>query len=385
MALNVKRFERVINMSKNAICIGLKKILFAVILAISLVFPSQLSYEHSPQFAVRTPEDILKFCEFFYEEYLLLGSDKLVEQHEQFPNLRACEILYNHIAWKSTHPLRNKVLIAEIEKYLGDSKVVKERHLREFNTIPNWIKSDAKKWTYKEITDTKFAYDIRSIIENNLIKIEPVKSIDCSGDCFSKDDFLEYSITNNFGESKNIRFTVTESSQNNTILTQREVTKENISSKTLSISNTLQFDEADNDLKCCSTLILKYSTPLSVGPTREDSTHIIVGETKYSFNGQNRDAWIIKDTIGNYVETVDKETGIVFMISIQEDEIITKWKKVTLLDTSMLERKAVISPEDLRIPGWLRTTTMWYLDGLITEGEYLASLDYLFENKMLIV
>jgi hypothetical protein len=84
-------------------------------------------FAHEPSFNVKTTEDILKFCEFFYDEYLFIGEKTLAEQHPNYLNLRACGILYNHIAWKSTHPGRNIVLVAEIEKYLGDAAYVKER------------------------------------------------------------------------------------------------------------------------------------------------------------------------------------------------------------------------------------------------------------------
>lgn len=93
-----------------------------------------------PDFEIKTTKDILKFCEFFYDEYVTLGVETLTENHPNYPNLRACVILYEHIAWKSTHPLRDQVLIAEIEKYMGDSKDVKERHLRNSSTMPEWIK-----------------------------------------------------------------------------------------------------------------------------------------------------------------------------------------------------------------------------------------------------
>ena len=96
---------------------------------------------HQPDFGqVKTTEDILEFCEFFYEEYKKLGLDTLANQHQNFPNLRACANLYNHVAWNSTNELRDYVLILEIEKYLGTSDFVKERHLGEFTTMQIGLK-----------------------------------------------------------------------------------------------------------------------------------------------------------------------------------------------------------------------------------------------------
>ena len=115
------------------------KIVFIGIIAIILIgsFSIQNVLGHQPEFKISTTESILKFCEFFYDEYKLLGQDTLINQHPQFPQLRACVILYNHVAWNSTHELRDLVLIAEIEKYLGTSDHTKERHLTEFTTMPD--------------------------------------------------------------------------------------------------------------------------------------------------------------------------------------------------------------------------------------------------------
>ena len=78
-----------------------------VIMSISS-FSLQNSYGHDPGFQIRNLEGILKFCEF-YDEWQFLGICDLTQQHPNFPNLRACMILYNHIAWNSTHQDREPV------------------------------------------------------------------------------------------------------------------------------------------------------------------------------------------------------------------------------------------------------------------------------------
>jgi len=125
------------------------KIAFIGIIVIILIgsFGIQNVLGHQPDFKINTTEDILKFCEFFYDEYKVLGVYTLVNQHPNFPNLRACANLYNHVAWNSTHELRDVVLIREIEKYLGTSDYLKERHLDKFTTMPDWVKKDVKKPT----------------------------------------------------------------------------------------------------------------------------------------------------------------------------------------------------------------------------------------------
>ena len=77
----------------------LSRLLLIVIIAMVLVgsFNTQSVLGHQSDFDIKTAEDVLKFCEFYYKEYLLLGVNNLSIQHKQFPNLRACIILYDHI------------------------------------------------------------------------------------------------------------------------------------------------------------------------------------------------------------------------------------------------------------------------------------------------
>ncbi|WP_179370852.1 hypothetical protein [Nitrosopumilus ureiphilus] len=46
--------------------------IFANIITTS--FNAQSTFAHSPDFEMSTTEDILKFCEFFYEKYQLLST-----------------------------------------------------------------------------------------------------------------------------------------------------------------------------------------------------------------------------------------------------------------------------------------------------------------------
>jgi len=167
---------------------------------------------HNPSFEIKTSEDILKFCEFFYEEYQLLGTYGLADQHQSFPNLRACVILYNHIAWNSTHQARDLVLIAEIEKYLGDSKYVKERHIEYSNIIPEWIKRESRLWVNNENQDIGFAYAIRTLLEAGVIKLDsPERSCFNNTLCFQTGDYVKYSHFDKFGKIDTIKHSVKQS------------------------------------------------------------------------------------------------------------------------------------------------------------------------------
>jgi len=134
-------------------------------------FSLQSVFGHNADFEISTSEDVLNVCEFFYEEYKLLGVDLLAQQHPNLPNIRGCVILYNHIAWNSTHEARNVVLIAEIEKYLGDSSYIKERHIDYSNIIPDWVKSEAQLWANYQSPDIGFAYAIRTLLEAGVLTL----------------------------------------------------------------------------------------------------------------------------------------------------------------------------------------------------------------------
>jgi len=63
------------------------------------------------------------------------------------------------------------VLIKEIEKYLGDSSTIKERHLREFTTIPDWIKKDAQMWLEGKISNSEYIQATENLISRNILRV----------------------------------------------------------------------------------------------------------------------------------------------------------------------------------------------------------------------
>ena len=61
----------------------MKNIIFGIIVILILgSFNVQNSFGHNPDFEVITSEDILKFCEFFYEEYEIL--EEIFDKYEEF-------------------------------------------------------------------------------------------------------------------------------------------------------------------------------------------------------------------------------------------------------------------------------------------------------------
>ena len=177
----------------------------ALALAVSLILGFTIPSASAHYFdanKIKTVEDIIDYCEFYYDEYKRLGESALYLQHNYEPKLRVCINLYSHIIWPIDHPDRTRILVSEITKMLGSSGYVKDRHLGGFATFPDWIKADAKLWVSKQITDNRFAYGIRAIINAEIISppiIHPMEDRFCNDViCVEKDDFVKYAISDNY-------------------------------------------------------------------------------------------------------------------------------------------------------------------------------------------
>ena len=142
-------------------------VLFAVILP-AVFIPT--IFAHEPDFEGKTSDDVLKLCHFFYEEYLLIGSENFKDHHKLFLNAKICPILYENVAWNSQHPQKDLVLIFEIEKKLGENaNYLKEKHVDESSSIPKWFKNKANLWIGWEIKDKEFLNAIEEFADLNLI------------------------------------------------------------------------------------------------------------------------------------------------------------------------------------------------------------------------
>ena len=338
------------------------------------------AFAHDPDFEVETTKDILKFCKFFYDEYVLLGVETLADQHQQYPNLRACVILYNHIAWNSTHPGKDIVLIAEIEKYLGDSKYIKDRHVRIFDTMPEWIKNDAKMWMQGKITDSRFAYGIRIMLEAHVLN-PSLNNTDrnCNENklCIVKSDFIKYSYSNKYGQDITEKYTV-ESIRDDEILIRTEKISRD-GKEVMSININSQGTIPTNK-KCCVIDKFIFLTPINFGDMITSDLKV-TGETTYEFKNKAYQVWIAQNLEKQDTIIIDKETGLVFSDSHKEIDIVTKWEKIELIDTNIFEKK--YQTYELVIPKWFKTTTMWLIDNLISESEYLNATENLLEQGIL--
>ena len=337
-------------------------------------------FASDPDFEIKTSKDILKFCEFFYNDYVVMGAETLAKNHPNYPNLRACGILYNHVAWKSTHPARDKVLIAEIEKYLGDSKYIKERHLRSSSTIPAWVKSDAKMWVRGGIDDGSFAYGIRSMLEDHILN-PSLNNTDSNCNegklCITKSNFMKYSYSNKYGQDIKETYTVDSISDDGILIKTEKISRDGKEFASINIDN---HGTIPANKKCCVIDKFIFLTPISFGDMITTDLKV-TGDTSYDFKGKTHQVWIAQNLEKQDTLIIDKETGLVFSDSHKETGITIKWEKTELIDTNIFEKKYLTN--EVVIPKWFKTITMWLGDNLISESEYLNATENLLERGIL--
>ncbi|QUC65197.1 hypothetical protein NsoK4_02790 [Nitrosopumilus sp. K4] len=338
------------------------------------------SYGHYPQFEVKTAEGILRFCEFFYDEYSYLGIDNLVQQHPNYPNLRACAILYEHIAWNSTHKARDLVLINEIEKYLGDASHIKERHIRKYESMPYWVKVDIKMWADGKNTDSRYAYDIRSMLNANVLDppIIDKRIQKCVNNiCVKESDFAKYQYTDYYDNSISKKYTIKTISNKEIVVNLETISRDGKESKEFILEKTNNMFNVENDYKK-----FIFSVPINQDEHVEDNLKTI-GETVYNFNNKLRPAIIAHNNENNITVLIDKQTGLLLSSKQIEENLITTWRKIELRNTNMFGEISSIQYQNMSIPKWWKTTTMWFSEGHISEEEYIKALENLISRNIL--
>lgn len=339
-----------------------------------------VAFAHDPDFEIRTPKDILKFCEFYYDEYVFMGLESMTKAHLGYPNLRACVILYDHIAWKSTHPSRDIVLIAEIEKYLGDAGYIKERHVENSDIMPEWMKSDAKMWVEGKINDMSFAFGIRTMLERHILNPSLANTgKDCSDNklCITKSDFIEYSYSDKYGNDITETYTVDSINDEGVSIITEKISRDG---KEITNINIDSHGTIPENKKCCILDKFIFLTPINLGDMITVDLKII-GDTQYEFNNNTHQVWIAQNSEKQDTVIVDKKTGIVFLDDHKETGTTITWNTTELKDTNIFEKKYL--SEEVFIPKWYKTITMWLGDGLISESEYLKATENLLERGIL--
>ncbi|MEK6832187.1 MAG: hypothetical protein AABY17_05410, partial [Thermoproteota archaeon] len=123
-----------------------------------------------------------------------------------------------------------------------------------------------------------------------------------------------------------------------------------------------------------------FLTPINFGDMITTDLKVI-GETSYDFKGKSRQVWIAQNSEKQDTRIIDKETGLVFSDRRTEPGIIVKWEKIELTDTNIFEKKYLTN--EVVIPKWFKTITMWLGDDLISESEYLNATENLLERGIL--
>ena len=358
----------------------LKKVIVWILTIIVIAsFNSQNAFAHTPDFEVKTTEDILKFCEFFYEEYRLLGMDDLIDQHSQFPNLRACGILYNHVAWKSTHELRNIVLLAEIEKYLGSSSYIKERHIESSAIIPDWVKREARLWANDENQDMGFAFVIRTMLESGILELNKIER-NCEENtiCLKEGDFIKYSHYDKYGNNITIKHTVKSINNNEIILYIEKISDDGITKEQKSVDRKGLYKSDE----CCNYYEFVIPIPLSLGKKISDDIKI-VSETTYTFENKEIKSWFATDLTGQNTKIIEQKTGLVFEYEYHQTKVLTVGEKTKITNTNFFDTKYNLETHETVIPKWWKKTTVWLLDGKISDIEYLQAMKNLISRNIL--
>ena len=277
-------------------------------------------------------------------------------------------------------------MIKEIEKYLGDSDHVKERHLAEFAKMPDWIRNDVKLWANGESKDSTFAYGIRALLENNILTTPIIDNISnrvCNdnGLCVKEMDYVTYSHTSKFQNITTEKFQIEKIDPNGILINLKKVSEDKV------VNDQFYLDEnrkIPSEKKCCKTIKFLYKTPIEMGQIIEDD-YQIVGTTDFPIGDVIRTGLVAQNPEKTKLLVIDKETGFLLSENFEKTLITTEWEKSSLIQTNVFQDSVGIQLHDLYIPKWLKTTTMWYTEGITSETEYLDAVEYLIGKKILIV
>ena len=275
------------------------------------------AFAHEPGFEGRTAEEILKLCDFFYEEYLLIGSEHFKDHHKLFLNAKICPIVFEHIAWNSKHPQKDLVLINEIQNKLDEnSNYLKNKHVEGLSSVPKEFQNKANLWMDNQITDKEFLSAIKEFLNLATINHEEIKYERVCSDaisCLKEDDYFEYISTNSNGEKKHIKFEVLEIKSNETIMEMELKSNTNEELKKIVLDKNRKFTENN---ECCQMERLIYTIPYQTNQIIEDN-FVVTENTNYSLESQVREAVIADNQEGKQM-VLDKKTGSILAMKFND-------------------------------------------------------------------
>ena len=358
----------------------IKYVLVAIaIFSLGIVSPV---FAHEPNFDINSSRDILKLCNFFYEEYDLLGKENFLDHHKLLVNSKICSILYENVAWNSNHPQKNYVLISEIEKKLSEnSNYLKEKHL-DSSLIPKSFEKKAKLWVAGEIKNSEFLSAVKQMSGKEFSSQKEMKfDRVCSNidSCLKEKDYVEYSYTDNKGRKEIIKFEVLEIISRETVLGAEpkqytigiESEKNNKKKHTL-----LKLDKSNRMAETFHDFYLErlvFSVPIYLNETIEDGFQV-TDKTEFGTNDMTRDGYSAHNQEGKSV-VIDKQTGLVLSLEYS-NPILDEYFELKLEKTNIFESVMFVESEQ-SIPKWFKHNVQWYLDETITQDEFVQSIKHL--------
>ncbi|NDF24459.1 MAG: hypothetical protein EB149_00480 [Thaumarchaeota archaeon] len=330
-------------------------------------------------FASSDQEKTLKQCEGLYPEFETLGKLKFLERYMHQPNIRSCLTLYNDIAWFSEDSDRADRLIALLAEPITP-KQVRDRFDRT-DSIPQWIKNDALRWYQGKELDNTYSYGIRFLINSKMIDISGGTSDQtlCDPDriCVVKDNYIRYSIK--YSQSNDItNLTHTFGDPGDIIaISSAETTKKDKIRDNFHIDS----DGIIGGTKQYYRFVHKIPSELGV---KINSAYEIktANEVVFPFKNQQRDAVVAWDKTKQYQEVIDKQTGIVLFAKYTDRIKKTQWS-ADLTDTNAFSKETKIQYKKMSIPSWIKGTVKWWVDGEISDEEYLRTIGYLLKNDVM--
>ena len=137
-------------------------------------------------------------------------------------------------------------------------------------------------------------------------------------------------------------------------------------------------------MECCKYYEFVISLPIVMGDNISENVKI-VAETTYNLDNKVRKSWLASDETGQNVKIIDKKTGLVFSHEHHETEVLTIGDETKITETNFFNAKYDMELHRTKIPEWWKTTTMWLLDGQISESEYLRALENIMSRNILTV
>lgn len=360
---------------------GKHVLLFSLLSVISIICGAQLTFAQTYDNS-KEKINTIQTCEKIYPDLEKLGNAKFRERYQYYVSFRDCVTLYDDPVWNSTESDRIDKLILLLENS-PQIKIIRDR-LNYTQNIPQWIKDDANRWDQGEEKDSIFSYGIRYMMNSKIIKSENTLDYKSCSDgtiCLSQNDFVKYSVKNNSSNDTIILVHTFNDMPDDILVNSKESSKNSKTVTNFQINKTSGLVESDKN--CCVPYPYVHQIPMNLGTKiRQEHPSEVVSEVIFSFKDLKRPSFVAKDKTGKYLEIIDKETGIVFFSKYQ-DKTRHILQIAQLVDTNIVKKDTTVRYDNMKIPFWFKNTVKWWIEGKISDSEYVAGISYLLKNDVL--